>query len=74
MEYFETAAYAHARLRDAAVETPVHGTVETAHCLLELSGRLERRSQIEEKANWAQVANLRRLDELLEQALEFFKD
>ena len=30
-------------------------------------------SQIEEKANWAQVADLRRLDDLLEQALEFFK-
>ncbi len=30
-----------AGLTDAAVETPVHGTVETAHCLLELSGRID---------------------------------
>jgi hypothetical protein len=62
MEYFETAAYAHARLRESIEDS-----------LLELSGRLEQRSQIEEKANWAQVADLRRLDDLLEQALEFFK-
>ena len=62
MEYFETAAYAHARLRESIEDS-----------LLELSGRLEQRSQIEEKDNWAQVADLRRLDDLLEQALEFFK-
>ena len=41
--------------------------------LLELSGRLEQRSQIEDNATWAQVADLRRLNNLLEQALEFFK-
>ena len=63
MEYFETAAYAHARLRESIEDS-----------LLELAGRLERRAQNEENANWAQVGDLRRLDELLEQALEFFKD
>ena len=63
MDYFDTAAYAHARLREAIEDS-----------LLELSGRLERRSQIEEKANWAQVGDLRRLNDLLEQALEFFTD
>ena len=63
MEYFETAAYAHARLRESIEDS-----------LLELAGRVERRSQIEEHANWAQVGDLRRLDDLLEQALEFFKD
>ena len=62
MDYFDTAAYAHARLREAIEDS-----------LLELSGRLEQRSQIEEKATWAQVADLRKLDALLEQALEFFK-
>ena len=45
MEYFETAAYAHTRLRES----------------------------IEDNATWAQVADLRRLNNLLEQALEFFK-
>ena len=63
MEYFETAAYAHARLRESIEDS-----------LLELACRVERRSQIEEHANWAQVGDLRRLDDLLEQALEFFKD
>ena len=63
MEYFDTAAYAHARLRESIEDS-----------LLELAGRLERRSQNEETVNWAQVGDLRRLDELLEQALEFFKD
>ena len=63
MEYFEPAAYAHARLRESIEDS-----------LLELAGRVERRSQIEEHANWAQVGDLRRLDDLLEQALEFFKD
>jgi len=63
MEYFDTAAYAHARLRE-----------EIEDSLLELAGRVERRSQIEETANWAQVGDLRRLNDLLEQALEFFKD
>ena len=63
MEYFETAAYAHARLRESIEDS-----------LLELAGRLERRAQNEDNANWAQVGDLRRLDELLEQALEFFKD
>ena len=62
MEYFETAAYAHARLRESIEDS-----------LLGLSGRLEQRSQIEENATWAQVADLRKLDALLEQALEFFK-
>lgn len=62
MEYFETAAYAHTRLRELIEDS-----------LLELSGRLEQRSQIEENATWAQVADLRRLNNLLEQALEFFK-
>ena len=63
MEYFETAAYAHARLRESIEDS-----------LLELSGRLAKRSEIEENANWTQVGDLRRLDDLLEQALEFFKD
>ena len=63
MDYFETAAYAHARLRESIEDS-----------LLELAGRLERRAQNEETANWAQVGDLRRLDDLLEQALEFFKD
>ena len=63
MEYFETAAYAHARYRESIEDS-----------LLELSGRLERRSQIEESANWAQVGDLRRLDALLEEALRFFVD
>jgi len=63
MEYFETAAYAHARLRESIEDS-----------LLELAGRLERRALSEDSANWAQVGDLRRLDELLEQALEFFKD
>ena len=63
MEYFETAAYAHARLRESIEDS-----------LFELAGRLEHRAQSEGNANWAQVGDLRRLDELLEQALEFFKD
>ena len=62
MEYFDTAAYAHTRMRESIEDS-----------LLELSGRLEQRSQIEENATWAQVADLRRLNNLLEQALEFFK-
>lgn len=62
MEYFDTAAYAHARLRESIEDS-----------LLELSGRLEQRSQIEENASWTDVAELRRLDALLEQALEFFQ-
>ena len=62
MEHFETAAYAHARLRESIEDS-----------LLALAGRLEERFQIEEKANWAQVGDLRRLNDLLEQALEFFK-
>lgn len=62
MEYFETAAYAHTRLRESIEDS-----------LLELSSRLELCSQIEENATWAQVADLRRLNNLLEQALEFFK-
>ena len=62
MEYSETAAYAHTRLRESIEDS-----------LLELSSRLEQRSQIEENATWAQVADLRRLNNLLEQALEFFK-
>ena len=62
MEYFDTAAYAQARLRESIEDS-----------LLELSGRLEQRSQIEENASWTDVAELRRLDNLLEQALEFFK-
>ena len=62
MEHFETAAYAHARLRESIEDS-----------LLELSGRLEQRSQIEENASWTDVAELRRLDALLEQALEFFQ-
>ena len=63
MEYFDTAAYAHARFRESIEDS-----------LLELAGRLEKRSQIEEQATWAQVSDLRKLDGLLEQALEFFKD
>ena len=51
MEHFETAAYAHARLRESIEDS-----------LLELSGRLEQRSQIEENTSWADVAELRRLD------------
>ena len=62
MEYFETAAYAHTRLTESIEDS-----------LLELSSRLEQRSQIEDTATWAQVADLRRLNNLLEQALEFFK-
>lgn len=62
MEYFDTAAYAHARLRESIEDS-----------LLELSGRLEQRSQMEENASWTDVAELRRLDALLEQALEFFQ-
>ena len=63
MEHFDTAAYAHTRLRESIEDS-----------LLELAGRLERRAQSEDNANWAQVGDLRRLDDLLEQALEFFKD
>ena len=62
MEHFETAAYAHARVRESIEDSR-----------LELSGRLEQRSQIEETASWTDVAELRRLDALLEEALEFFK-
>ena len=62
MDYFDTAAYAHARLRESIEDS-----------LQELSKRLEQCSQIEGNATWAQVANLRKLDDLLEQALEFFK-
>ena len=62
MEYSETAAYAHTRLRESIEDS-----------LLELSSRLDQRYQIEENATWAQVADLRRLNNLLEQALEFFK-
>ena len=62
MEHFETAAYAHARLRESIEDS-----------LLELSGRLEQCSQIEETASWTDVAELRRLDALLEEALEFFQ-
>ena len=63
MEYFDTAAFAHARYRESIEDS-----------LLELSGRLANRSEIEEQATGSQVAALKRLDALLEQALEFFKD
>ena len=62
MEHFETAAYTHARLRESIEDS-----------LLELAGRVERRSQIEDEATWDQVADLRKLDTILEQALIFFK-
>ena len=58
MEHFETAAYAHARLRESIEDS-----------LLELAGRVERRSQIEEQVTWSQVADMRKLDALLEEAL-----
>ena len=63
MEYFDTPAFAHARCRESIEDS-----------LLELSGRLANRSEIEEQATWSQVADLKKLDALLEQALEFFKD
>ena len=63
MEPFETATFVHMMLRE-----------NVENCLSELAERVARRSEIEENANWAQVGDLRRLDDLLEQALEFFKD
>ena len=63
MEYFDTPAFAHARYRESIEDS-----------LLELSGRLANRSEIEEQATWSQVADLKKLDALLEQALDFFKD
>ena len=63
MEHFETAAYAHARLRENIEDS-----------LLELAGRVERRSQIEEQATWDQGADMRKLDAILEDALAFFKE
>jgi len=63
MEHFETAAYAHARLRE---------NIEDSR--LELAGRVERRSQIEEQVSWDQVADMRKLDAALEDALAFFKE
>ena len=63
MEHFETAAYAHARLRENIEDS-----------LLELVGRVERRSQIEELVTWDQVADMRKLDAILEDALAFFKE
>ena len=63
MEHFETAAYAHARLRENIEDS-----------LLELAGRVERRSQIEEQVTWDQVADMRKLDAILEDALAFFKE
>jgi len=63
MEHFETAAYAHARLRENIEDS-----------LLELAGRVERRSQIEEQVSWDQVADMRKLDAALEDALAFFKE
>jgi len=63
MEHFETAAYAHARLRENIEDS-----------LLELAGRVERRSQIEELVTWDQVADMRKLDAILEDALAFFKE
>ena len=63
MEHFETAAYAHARLRENIEDS-----------LLELAGRVERRSQIEEQVTWDQVADMRKLDAALEDALAFFKE
>ena len=63
MEHFETAAYAHARLRENIEDS-----------LLELAGRVERRSQIEEQVTWDQVADMRKLDAILEEALAFFKE
>ena len=63
MEYIDSPAFAHARYRENIEDS-----------LLELSGRLANRSETEEQATWSQVADLKRLDALLEQALEFFKD
>lgn len=63
MEHFETAAYAHARLRENIEDS-----------LLELAGRVERRSQIEEQVTWDQVADMRKLDAVLEEALAFFEE
>lgn len=63
MEHFETAAYAHARLRENIEDS-----------LLELVGRVERRSQIEEQVTWDQVADMRKLDAVLEEALAFFEE
>ena len=58
MEHFETAAYAHVRLRENIEDS-----------LLELAGRVEQLSQIEEQVTWDQVADMRKLDALLEEAL-----
>lgn len=58
MEHFETAAYTHARLRENIEDS-----------LLELAGRVEQLSQIEEQVTWDQVADMRKMDALLEEAL-----
>ena len=58
MEHFETAAYTHARLRENIEDS-----------LLELAGRVEQLSQIAEQVTWDQVADMRKLDALLEEAL-----
>ena len=58
MEHFETAAYTHARLRENIEDS-----------LMELAGRVEQLSQIAEQATWDQVADIRKLDALLEEAL-----
>ena len=58
MEHFETAAYAHARLRENIEDS-----------LLELAGCIKQFSQIEEQVTWDQVADMRKLDALLEEAL-----
>ena len=63
MEYFETAAYAHERLMESIEES-----------LQELSARVARRSEIEGKIHWGHVGDLRRLNDLLEEALGSFKD
>lgn len=58
MEHFETAAYAHARLRENIEDS-----------LLKLAGCIKQFSQIEEQVTWDQVADMRKLDALLEEAL-----
>ena len=63
MEHFETAAYAHARLRENIEDS-----------LLELAGCVEQLSQIEEQVTWSQVADMRKLDALLEEALLHIRD
>ena len=63
MEHFETAAYAHARLRENIEDS-----------LLELAGCVEQLSQIEEQVTWSQVADMRKLDAILEDALAFIKE